>query len=72
MMERRTFLLLATGGLLAAPLAAEGQQAGKVPRIGFLQPGPSLPGRVEAFRQGLRDLGYVEEQSWSISRSTSS
>src|SRR5712692_5133480 len=50
-----------TGGLLAAPLAAEAQQAGKVPRIGFLAlnraANPHLP---EAFRQGLRDLGYVE------------
>jgi ABC-type uncharacterized transport system substrate-binding protein len=47
--------------LLAAPLAAEAQQAAKIARIGFLSPNlaatPSLP---EAFRQGLRDLGYVE------------
>jgi putative ABC transport system substrate-binding protein len=44
--------------LVAAPLAADGQQAGKVPRIGLLST-QSLP-YVEAFRQGLRDLGYVE------------
>ena len=62
-MNRRTFLGTLTGGLLAAPLAAEAQPAGKVPRIGFLQPGPSLPGRFEAFRQGLRDLGYVEDKN---------
>jgi ABC-type uncharacterized transport system substrate-binding protein len=47
--------------LLAAPLAAEAQQATKVARIGYLAPNlaasPHLP---EAFRQGLRDLGYVE------------
>src|SRR5512132_1650270 len=49
------------GGLLAAPLAAESQQAAKVARIGFLglnlAPNPHVK---EAFRQGLRDLGYVE------------
>jgi len=49
------------GGLLAAPLAAEAQQAAKIARIGYLAGSlagnPHLP---EAFRQGLRDLGYVE------------
>ena len=47
--------------LLAAPLGAETQQAAKVARIGYLllnrAAAPHLP---EAFRQGLRDLGYVE------------
>jgi putative ABC transport system substrate-binding protein len=47
--------------LLAAPLAAEAQQAAKVARVGYLAGslagGPHLP---EAFLQGLRDLGYVE------------
>jgi putative tryptophan/tyrosine transport system substrate-binding protein len=57
-MDRRAFLGVL--GLLAAPRAAEAQPAGKVPKIGFLQPGPSLPERFEPFRQGLRDLGYVE------------
>lgn len=49
-------------GLLAGPLPAQAQQAGKIHRIGFLA-GASLaaiPERVEAFRQGLRELGYVE------------
>jgi len=60
-MDRRTFLGTLTGGLLAAPLAAEAQQADKVARIGWLgnDPVSSAPLR-EAFRQGLRDLGYVE------------
>ena len=41
---------------------AEAQQSGKVPRIGFLSGSPpsSLKASTEAFRQGLRDLGYVE------------
>jgi ABC-type uncharacterized transport system substrate-binding protein len=48
-------------GLLMAPLAAE-TQPGKVPRIGFLETG-SLAARAplwEAFRQAMRELGYVE------------
>jgi putative ABC transport system substrate-binding protein len=50
-----------TGGLLAAPLAAEAQPAGKVPRIGYLALNPTAnPHLHEAFRQGLRDLGYIE------------
>jgi putative tryptophan/tyrosine transport system substrate-binding protein len=60
MMERRTFVA-GSLTLLAAPLATEAQQAAKVPRIGYL--GPTLaanPHMVEAFLQGLRDLGYVE------------
>jgi putative ABC transport system substrate-binding protein len=49
------------GGLLAAPFASEGQQAAKVPRIGYLALNPAAnPHLHEAFRQGLRDLGYVE------------
>jgi putative ABC transport system substrate-binding protein len=60
-LDRRTFIGTLTGGLLAAPLAAEGQQAAKIARIGYLSPNlaasPHLP---EAFRQGLRNLGYVE------------
>ena len=60
-MKRRAFLSVMAGGLLAAPLAAEAQQVTKAPRIGFLAfnlaTNTHLP---EAFRQGLRDLGYVE------------
>ena len=64
-MERRTFLSVMTGGLLAAPLAAEAQQVGKVPRIGFLSAtSPSdRPALVDAFRQRLRELGWVEGQN---------
>ena len=60
-MDRRTFLGTLAGGLLAAPLAAGAQQAAKVARVGFLATslatGPHL---TDAFRQGLRDLSYVE------------
>ena len=52
--------------LLVAPLAADAQPAGKQPRIGFLSPLPSnalgVSRNLEAFRQGLHALGYVEGQ----------
>jgi putative ABC transport system substrate-binding protein len=61
MTDRREFIGILAGGLLAAPLAAEAQQAAKVARIGFLATNrASSPHVLEAFRQGLRDLGYVE------------
>jgi putative tryptophan/tyrosine transport system substrate-binding protein len=56
--DRRTFIAR-TLGLLAVPLGAEAQQAGKVYRIGLLSPTSQGFG-VEAFREGLRTLGYVE------------
>ena len=66
-MNRRAFLSTLAGGLLAPPLAARAQPAGKVPRIGFLFSGDSGPSReVDTFRQGLRDLGYVEGQNIAI------
>ena len=56
--------------LLAAPLAAEAQQAREVPRVGYINPGyPSDPVRLrrfEAFRQGLRELGYVEGRNIAL------
>ena len=68
-MERRTFMALISGGLLTAPLTAEGQQAGKVYRVGVLSPfsssfgpGPSF----EVFRQTLRELGYVEGRNIAL------
>ena len=55
-------------GLAFSPLAAEAQQAGKVPRVGVLYPGGSAPLslRMEAFRQGLRESGYVEGNTVAI------
>jgi len=51
--------------LFALSIPATAQQAVKVPRIGYLSAGFSSPkpARTEAFRQGLRDLGYVEGQN---------
>jgi putative ABC transport system substrate-binding protein len=62
-MDRRRFLQTVSASLLAAPLAVEGQQGAKVARIGYLATdhlAASPPHLHEAFRQGLRDLGYVE------------
>jgi len=52
-------------GLVLAPLAVEGQQAGKIPRVGILWAySPSVVSILgDAFRQGLRGLGYVEGQN---------
>jgi putative ABC transport system substrate-binding protein len=50
-----------TLSLLTAPLASTAQQQGNVPRIGILTPASEASTPLwEAFRQGLRDLGYVE------------
>jgi len=61
-MDRRAFIKSVMSGLIAAPLAVRAQQAGKVHRIGFL--GNSTPALeanlVGPFREGLRELGYVE------------
>jgi putative tryptophan/tyrosine transport system substrate-binding protein len=61
-MERRAFLA-GSAALLAAPLAAEGQQAGKVYRVGLLTDSVQA---VENLREGLRELGYREGQSFLI------
>jgi len=55
-------------GLVLAPRAAEAQQTGKVYRIGYVgNSSPSLePKLLSAFRDGLRDLGYVEGQNIRI------
>lgn len=65
-MNRRTFLCGLALGTLAAPLAAEAQQAGKVHRIGVLMHDGAPPGLLEAFRAGLRELGYLEGKNITI------
>ena len=67
-MDRRTFLGAFASGLLAAPLAARAQQPGKVYRIGMLErTSPATnAANFEAFRRGLRELGYVEGKNLVI------
>ena len=71
-MDWRAFLGTLTGSLLAAPLAAEAQQAGKVFRVGLLGTVPPTdPGasRIwDGFLEGLRQLGYVEGQNLAVER----
>jgi len=68
MMDRRAFIHAVVGGLIAAPLTVKAQQTGRAPRIGFLGNGnPNLQSpSVEAFRQGLRELGWIEGQNITI------
>jgi putative ABC transport system substrate-binding protein len=65
-MDRRAFVGTLAGGLLAAPLAAEAQPAGKVWRIGLI----SVTHRrtEDVFFQRLRELGYVEGQNLVVER----
>lgn len=62
MMERRAFVTTVAISLLAAPVRALGQQAPRVPRVGYLFSFTPSAGRHlwEACRQGLQELGYVE------------
>ena len=65
-MKRRGFLALASGSLLAASLAAEAQQPGKVYRVGILTNKASDPAEArlwQAFRSGLRERGWIEGQN---------
>src|SRR5262245_64894554 len=60
-MRRREFITLIGGAAAAWPLGARAQQTAKIARIGFLTSGMAVnPHLPEAFRRGLRDLGYVE------------
>jgi len=61
--NRRAFLGSLAGVLLSAPLAAEAQPAGKMAKVGILIVGSAPDPLLEAFRRGLRDLGYIEDQT---------
>lgn len=54
------------GGLLAAPCTVRAQPADKIPLVGILDNG--VPRLFTAFREGLRELGYVEGQNHPSSR----
>jgi putative ABC transport system substrate-binding protein len=68
--RRCAVLVLLGGSLLVAPALARAQPAGRVARIGFISPAsasdPRMQGLLEALRQGLRDLGYVEGRNLAI------
>jgi putative tryptophan/tyrosine transport system substrate-binding protein len=69
-MARKTIVVLLVGLVLASVHPAEAQQTGKVPTIGFLAAGSPSTDKpyVDAFRQGLRDLGYIEGKNIAIER----
>ena len=64
-MRRRDFIRLLGGAAAALPLAARAQQPGRIWRIGVLETSPaaSNAANFDAFRKGLRELGYVEGQN---------
>jgi putative ABC transport system substrate-binding protein len=60
-MSRTIFAFICMMPAVFLPAGSEAQQPAKIPRVGFLITSPSVfPARLEAFRQGLRELGYVE------------
>ena len=72
-MRRREFVTLLGGAAVAWALTARAQQAMKMPRIGILSPGRSELSDpnfnvINAFLQGLHDLGYTEGQSLAVER----
>ena len=60
-------IVLLAAAVHVAPLAGEAQQAANIPQIGLLSPTflsyPRIPRFLDAFRHGLRELGYVEGQN---------
>jgi len=64
-MRRREFIALLSSAASTWPLAARAQQPAPKISVGFLSVNvrPAMKARVEAFQQGLRELGYVEGQN---------
>jgi putative tryptophan/tyrosine transport system substrate-binding protein len=70
MIVRAALTVVLALSILAAPLGAEAQQAGKIPRIGVLHPGapPTSAHFAAAFTEGLREHGYVEGKNIVVER----
>jgi putative ABC transport system substrate-binding protein len=66
--KRREFITLVGGAAMAWPLVARAQQPGNIHRIGYLSSpaGTASPRLIQAFRDGLRELGHVEGQNIAI------
>jgi len=65
-MKRKIAVLTLGAMLFALCLPAEAQQKGKVPRIGILFIGDQNQPHLEAFKQGLRERGYIEGENITI------
>ena len=61
-MNRRAFITLLGAATTAWPLATRAQQVAKIPRVGVIDP----TANSDPFRQGLRDLGYIEGRNIAI------
>jgi ABC-type uncharacterized transport system substrate-binding protein len=66
-MNRRAFIGAFAGGLLAAPLAVEGQHQARVYRVGILSSDAAADPRAVELRDGLRALGYIEGKNLVVS-----
>ena len=66
-MKRREFITLLGGGTVALPIVARAQQP-VMPVIGFLHSASAdgNPDRVRAFRQGLKEAGFVEGENVTV------
>src|SRR5215469_17125684 len=66
-MRRREFIKVIAGSAIAWPLAARAQQPAEVPRVGILSPAASeAAATLTAFREAIRDRGYVEGQTIAL------
>ena len=67
-MQRREFITLLGGAAAAWPVIARAQSAKNVRRVGILWPGASPPAspRLELFREGLREAGFIEGENLVI------
>src|SRR3974377_1732734 len=65
--RRREFIVTLGSAAAAWPNAARAQQPAKVPRVGILSPAASeTAATLTAFREGIRDLGYIEGQTIAL------
>jgi putative ABC transport system substrate-binding protein len=64
-MDRRSFLVTSLAGVIAAPLGAEAQREEKAWQVGVLGNSPS-PHLDAAFRQGLRERGWIEGRNITL------
>src|SRR4029453_6381330 len=62
MMRRRDFIKVVAGAVTVWPLSANAQRAENLTRIGFLPVNPYDRSLVDAFRQGLREVGVIEKR----------
>jgi hypothetical protein len=63
------FVTMTAAALIASPLVVEAQPGAKMPRVGFVEAGAARSANqlfVDAFRVGLREIGYIDGQNISV------